>query len=71
MVNWKTTLSGFVTGFPIAIDALVTAYQSGMFDEKSGMQLMLGIGLVLIGAYSKDHNVTHSDTLQTRRKLRF
>ena len=71
MLNWKTTLSGFLTGMPIAIDALITAYQSGMFDEKSGMQLMLGIGLVLIGSLSKDHNVTHSDLPTFKRPNRF
>lgn len=58
MKSWKTTLAGLVAGLPIAIDALAQAYTAGQFNEKSGVQLLLAIGLILIGAYSKDHNVT-------------
>ena len=57
MKNYKTTLSGFLAGLPLAVDALVTAYTSGTFDGKTGIQLALGVGLVLIGAYAKDHSV--------------
>ena len=58
MKNWKTTLAGLLTGFPVAIDALLTAYNSGTFTGKSGLQLMAGVGLVLLGVYAKDSNVT-------------
>jgi len=58
MKNWKTTLAGILTGFPVAIDALLTAYNSGAFTGKSGLQLMAGIGLVVLGVYAKDSNVT-------------
>lgn len=58
MKNYKTTLAGLVTGLPILIDALVTAYNAGTFTGKTGIQLSLSIGLVLLGVLSKDHNVT-------------
>jgi hypothetical protein len=56
--SWKTTLAGLVAGAPIAIDAVVKAYAAGAFTGASGAQLFLGIGLVVLGAVSKDHNVT-------------
>jgi len=56
MKSWKTTMAGLLTGLPVAIDALVTAYNAGTFTGKSGAQLFVGIGLVLLGAFSKDHN---------------
>lgn len=58
MKNWKTTLVGLVTGAIPAIDALITAYNSGYFTEKTGYQLLIGIGLILFGVFAKDHNVT-------------
>lgn len=58
MKSWKTTLAGLLTGVPTAIDALVQAYNAGTFTGESGSQLALGIGMVLLGACAKDHNVT-------------
>lgn len=58
MKNWKTSAAGLIAGLPIAIDALVQAYNTGTFNGKSGGQLALAIGLVLLGLLSKDHNVT-------------
>lgn len=58
MKSWKTTLAGLVTGlFPI-IDAVDKAYTAGSFSGKSGSELLMGIGLVVFGALSKDHNVS-------------
>jgi hypothetical protein len=54
MKNWKTTLAGLVAGLPVMIDALITAYNSGAFTEKSGLQLALSIGIVLLGVLSAD-----------------
>ena len=51
-------MAGFLTGFPVIIDSLATAYTAAQFEGKSGLQLMIGIGVVLIGAYAKDHNVS-------------
>lgn len=62
MKSWKTTLAGLAAGVPVAIDALVQAYNSGAFTDKSGVQLLAGIGLVLLGLVSKDHNVTGGTT---------
>lgn len=58
MKSWKTTLAGLVAGLPAAIDALIQAYNSGAFTGKTGTELAFGIGVVLMGLYAKDHNVT-------------
>lgn len=65
MKNIKTTIAGLIAGLPVAIDALITAYSSGSFTGKSGVQLALGVGLVLIGAFAKDHNTTGGTVGQT------
>lgn len=56
MKSWKTTLAGLITGIPVVIDALVTAYNAGAFTGKSGIQLVAGIGVVLFGICAKDKN---------------
>jgi len=56
MKNLKTTLAGLLTGLPLLIDALIQAYNSGAFTDKSGSQLLLAIGLVLIGYLASDKN---------------
>lgn len=64
MKSWKTTLAGLLTGLPLAIDALVQAYNAGAFTGKSGLQLLAAIGLVLLGLFAKDRNVTGGTTPQ-------
>lgn len=54
MKNLKTTLAGLLTGLPLLIDALIQAYNAGAFTDKSGSQLLLAIGLVLIGYLASD-----------------
>jgi len=56
MKNLKTTLAGLITGLPLLIDALIQAYNNGAFTDKSGSQLLLAIGLVLIGYLASDKN---------------
>ena len=56
--NWKTLLAGLITGIPPLLDALLTAYHAGYFTDKSGTQLAMGVGLILLGVLAKDHNVT-------------
>jgi hypothetical protein len=58
MRNWKTTLAGLLAAAPIAIDALITAYNAGAFTGKSGGQLLIAIGLILLSTFAKDHNVS-------------
>jgi len=58
MKNWKTTVGGIIAGAALAVDPLVQAYNSGAFTGKSGAQLIAAIAVVLIGVYSKDHDVT-------------
>ena len=58
LTSWKTTLAGILAGLPIGIDAIVQAANGGALVGKTGAQLLLAIGLILIGAYSKDHDVT-------------
>lgn len=58
MKNWKTTFAGFVTGIPFGIDAIVQANNAGAFTGKTGCQLVAALGMVLLGLFAKDHNVT-------------
>lgn len=58
MKNWKTTLAGLIAGLPFAIDALTQANTAGFFTGKSGLELVGAVGIVLFGAFAKDHNVT-------------
>lgn len=57
MKNLKTSLAGLLAGMPFVIDALMQAYTAGSFTNKSGLQLVAAIGVVLLGLYSKDHDV--------------
>jgi len=56
MKNFKTSLAG-LAGTPFILDALIQAYNAGTFTNKSGLQLVAAIGVVLLGLYSKDHDV--------------
>lgn len=58
MKSWKTTLGGLVAGIPIGADAISQAYAAGTFNGKTGSQLALAIGMVILGLFAKDHNVT-------------
>lgn len=57
MKNFKTSIAGIIAGLPFIIDALMQAYSTGAFTGKSGLQLVAAIGVVLLGLYSKDHDV--------------
>lgn len=58
MKNWRTTLAGIaLAAYPI-IDAIIQAYTAGYFTDKTGSQLWLGIGFIVLGVLSKDHNVS-------------
>jgi hypothetical protein len=57
MKNLKTSLAGLIAGVPFIIQSLIEAYTAGAFTNKSGLQLMAAIGVVLLGLYSKDHDV--------------
>jgi len=60
MRNWRTTIAGFVlSAYPI-IDAIMQAYTAGYFTDKTGSQLWMGIGFIVLGVLAKDHNVTGS-----------
>ena len=54
MKDLKTTLAGLLTGVPVAVDALITAYNAGAFTGKSGLQLVFAIGIVLLGIHASD-----------------
>jgi len=54
MKDLKTTLAGLVPGALLAIDALIQAYTTGYFEGKTGKQLIIAIGLFLIGWYATD-----------------
>ena len=54
MKNWKTTLIGLLAGVPMAIDALVQAYNAGYFTGKTGWQLFAAILFTLLGRVLKD-----------------
>jgi len=54
MKNWKTTLAGLLASLPIAIDALIQAYNAGAFTDKSGGQLLVAIGIALFARFAQD-----------------
>ena len=54
MKDLKTTMTGLAFGLPIAVDALNAAYQAGAFTGKSGIQLWLAIGIILLGKLASD-----------------
>lgn len=58
MASIKTTIAGLITGLPVAIYALIQAYNAGTFTGKTGFQLVAAIGLILLGLFSKDYNTT-------------
>lgn len=64
MKNWKTLVASLIAGLPLAYDAVMTAYNAGFFTGKSGSQLALAIGLILLGVYAKDRNVTGGNVEQ-------
>lgn len=58
MKSWKTTLAGFITGISFGIDAIVQANNAGAFTGKTGSELAAALGMVLLGLWAKDHNVS-------------
>lgn len=58
MKDLKTTLAGLVAGIPMAVDVLMTAYNSGAFTGKSGVQLAIAIAIVLLGYLASDKKKT-------------
>jgi hypothetical protein len=54
MKDLKTTIAGLIAGLPMLVDALIQAYNDGTFNEKSGGQLTLSIGLVLLAYFASD-----------------
>lgn len=59
MKNWKTTLIGIATGLYPFYQGVVDAYNNGFFKNKTTLpEILLGLGLIIGGMLSKDHNVT-------------
>ena len=54
MKDFKTTIAGLIAGVPMLVDALLQAYNAGAFDGKTGVQLFLAIGLVLLAYFASD-----------------
>lgn len=53
MRNWKTTLIGLLTGGGLSIDAIIN---QGI--TQGWKQALFGLAIILLGAFSKDHNVS-------------
>lgn len=65
MKNWRTTLAGLaLSAYPI-INSVIEAYNAGYFTNKTGQQLWLGIGFIILGVLCKDHNVSGSKPSNT------
>lgn len=56
--NFKTTLVGFLMGIYPLITSIQEAYQAGYFTDKTGAQFWVGLGLIVLGYYSKDKSDT-------------
>lgn len=63
--NWRTTLAGVISGLGVAADAIISAIQAGTFTGKTGTQLVFAIGLVLLGTFAKDKQVTGGSVVNT------
>lgn len=63
--SWKTTIGGILAGGAIGAQALLEAYNSGLFTGKTGLQLVISIGTILLGLYAKDKNVTGGTIVNT------
>ena len=61
MKNWRTTVAGLLAGLPFVIDALINAYNAGLFTEKTGLQLFGAIAIIIWGVVSKDAKVSGTD----------
>ena len=64
MKSWKTTVAGLLAGGALVAKALFAAYTAGTFNGESGFALVIGIGVVALGALAKDHNVSGGSTQQ-------
>ena len=56
--SWKTTLVGFLVGIYPLVESVIEAYNAGYFTDKTGSQFWIGLGIIVLGYLSKDHNVT-------------
>lgn len=54
MKDWRTTLTGLLTGLPFAIDSLIQAYTAGYFTDKTGWTLFGSLAWILVTALVKD-----------------
>jgi hypothetical protein len=65
MKNIKTTIGGILAGGSVIVNALMEAFSNGTLDGKHGLQLVAGIGIVILGVFSKDKNVTGGSVAQS------
>lgn len=61
MKNWQTTLAGIIGALAIWLPQVQTAMQSGKVDWG---QLILGLAVLLMGAFAKVFNVTGGTVAQ-------
>jgi hypothetical protein len=52
MKDIKTTILGFLAGLAFGIEPLITAYNAGYFDGKTGSQVLFAIAIILLGRYA-------------------
>jgi len=58
MKSFKTTLAGIISGLAVGGHAVLSGVEQGVFTGKHGLELVLALGLTLLGATEKDNNVT-------------
>ena len=59
MKNWKTTLIGLIAGATQVTSVLTGAnIHAGHFGGTDIFGLISGVGVAILGAYAKDHDVT-------------
>ncbi len=68
MKSWKTTLAGLIGGIPTLIISVLQAIKDGQITDTSGKGLAIGVAMILIGAFAKDHNVTGGTVVQSSYK---
>ena len=56
--SWRTTVAGWMTGLMPVVYAVLTAYNNGQFDGKNVVEMLFGIGVIVLGTMAKDSVVT-------------
>ncbi len=58
LIRFKTTIAGLCVGIPGIIYTIIDTASTGSFTGQHGKDLLMSIGIVLLGYFSKSKGVT-------------